>query len=585
MAEPHVNESVRYEPNDIPPHPVTIGAGFQAAMLIVAPVVLTVVIVSRIADQPDSYIAWGAFAALLVSGITTTLQAVRLGRIGSGHVLIMGTSGAFIAVCVAALVVGGPSTMASLIVISSLFQFLLAARLSLLRRIFTPVVAGTVIMLIAATVMPIIFDTMHDVPEGSSDAAAPAAAIATLATVTALILRAPPAWRLWSPVIGIAVGCAVSVPFGLYNVQQILDAPWVGVPLGSWPGFDVTPSVEFWALLPAFIVVTLVGAIETIGDGVAIQRVSQRSPRATDFRVVQGALNADGVGNLLSGVMGTLPNTTYSSSISLAEVTGIGARRVGVVIGVVFVAVAFFPKFAALLIAIPSPVAAAYVIVLIGMLFVQGMKIVIQDGVDHRKAVVVGLSFWIGTGFQNGWIFPDLLGDGFVSVLLGNGMTSGAIVAVLLMVLIELTSPRRRRLEVTLDSDSLPGLTEFLRGFASRSGWNAASTERLVLVAEETMLSLLSAEEEDPERGRPRRLVVTARAGAGGAELEFVSASEGENLEDRLSYLGEAPDISDGRDISFRLLRHYASSVRHQKYHGVDIISVSVVGSRQGQDA
>ncbi len=585
MAASHTNENVRYEPNEIPPHPVAIGAGFQAAMLIVAPVILTVVIVSRIAGQPDSYIAWGAFAALLVSGITTTLQAVRFGRIGSGHVLIMGTSGAFIAVCVAALVEGGPSTMASLVVISSLFQFMLAARLSLLRRIFTPVVSGTVIMLITATVMPIVLDTMHDVPDGSSDAAAPSAALATLATVAVLILRAPPALRLWSPVIGITAGCAVAAPFGLFDAQPILDAPWVGVPLGSWPGLDLTPGVEFWALLPAFVVVTMVGAIETIGDGVAIQRVSQRRPRATDFRVVQGALNADGVGNLLSGLAGTLPNTTYSTSISLAEVTGIGARRVGVVIGVVFVAVAFLPKFAALLIAIPAPVAAAYIFILIGMLFVQGMKIVIQDGVDHRKAVVVGLSFWIGTGFQNGWIFPDLLGDGFLSVLLGNGMTSGAIVAVILMALIELTSPRRRRLAVTLDSDALPSLNEFLRGFASRSGWNEPSTERLALVAEETVLSLLSAEEDDPERDAPRRLVVTARAVPGGAELEFVSASEGENLEDRLSYVGESPDVEDGREISFRLLRHYASSVRHQKYHGVDIVTVSVVGSRQRLDA
>ena len=43
----------------------------------------------------------------------------------------------------------------------------------------------------------------------------------------------------------------------------------------------------------------------------------------------------------------------------------------GVVIGVVFVGLAFFPKVAALLIAIPGPVAAAYVTVLIALLFVQ----------------------------------------------------------------------------------------------------------------------------------------------------------------------------------------------------------------------
>ena len=372
----------------------------------------------------------------------------------------------------------------------------------------------------------------------------------------------------------------MAAPFGLYNVQQVLDAPWVGVPLSSWPGFDLTPGVEFWALLPAFVVVTIVGAIETIGDGVAIQRVSRRRSRATDFRVVQGALNADGVGNLLSGIAGTLPNTTYSSSVALAEVTGISARRVGVAIGAIFVAVAFFPKVAALLIAIPGAVAAAYITVLIGLLFVQGMKIIIEDGVDHRKAAVVGLSFWIGTGFQNQWIFPGLLGDGFLSVLLGNGMTSGAIVAIIMMVFMELTAPRRRRLEVALNEDALPKLSDFLGGFASRAGWNTASRDRLVLVGEEMLSSLLSEEDDDFQGSGARRLVVAAHVNGGGVELEFVSASDGENLEDRLAYLGQTPDIPDDREISFRLLRHYASSVRHQKYHDVDIITVSVEGPR-----
>ena len=44
--------------------------------------------------------------------------------------------------------------------------------------------------------------------------------------------------------------------------------------------------------------------------------------------------------------------------------------------------------------------------------------------------------------------------------------------------------------------------------------------------------------------------------------------------------MGETPDVQDGREIWFRLLRHYASSVRHQKYHGVDIVTVNVDGPR-----
>lgn len=465
--------------------------------------------------------------------------------------------------------------MASLIIVSSLFQFALAARLSLLRRIFTPVVSGTVILLIAATVMPIVFDTLTAVPEDTPSSAAPIAAAATLVTVAMLVLRGPPAWRLWAPIIGIAVGCAAGAPFGLYDVQQVADASWVGVHAGSWPGIDFTPGIDFWALLPAFVVVTIVGAVETIGDGIAIQRVARRRPRATDFRVVQGALNADGVGNFLSGILGTLPNTTYSSSVPMAEVTGISARGVGVVIGVTFIVVAFFPKFAALVVAIPGPVAAAYITVLIALLFVQGMQLIIRDGIDHRKAAVVGVSFWVGAGFQNQWIFPDLIEGGFLEVLLGNGMTAGTLVAVIMVAFLELTNSRPSQFNAALDNKAHSALQQFLRAFAARARWDAASTERLTSAGEET-LSVLAQETEAAAGGPSRRLAVTARMDGRKAEMEFVTVLEGENMEDRLSYLSDLPPVPDEREVSLRLLWHYASDVAHHKYHGLDVITVTV---------
>ena len=191
MSATPLNDNVRYEPDEHPPTLLTIGAGVQAAMLIIGGIVLAVVLVFRIAGQPEGYLAWGVFAALLISGITTILQAVRVWRVGAGHILMMGTSGAFIAVCVAALVEGGPAVMASLVIVSSFFQFALAARLSALRRIFTPAVSGTVIMLIAATIMPIVFDMLSDVPEGTPSAAPVAVALVTIVTVVAIVLRAP----------------------------------------------------------------------------------------------------------------------------------------------------------------------------------------------------------------------------------------------------------------------------------------------------------------------------------------------------------------------------------------------------------
>ena len=63
-------------------------------------------------------------------------------------------------------------------------------------------------------------------------------------------------------------------------------------------------------------------------------------------------------------------------------------------------------------------------------------------------------------------------------------------------------------------------------------------------------------------------------------ELEFLAALSDENLEDRLAYMNRPSEVPEENEISFRLLRHYASSVRHRKYHGLDIVTVQVEGSR-----
>ena len=575
---PGKTHDIRYEPNERPPHMLAFGLGFQAALLCLGGVVLTPAIVIRAAGQSETYLSWAIFMAVVVSGISTILQAVRVGRFGAGHVLIMGTSGAFIAVCVTALTEGGPALLATLIVASAMFQFLLAARLSLLRRIITPVVSGTVIALIAVTIVPIVFDMLDDLPADAPAGAAPACAAATVGAIAALALRATGAWRLWAPMIGIGVGCVVAALFGVYDTDRVAAAAWVGTPTTAWPGFDVRFDARFWLLLPAFVFVTLVGAIETIGDSVAIQRVSWRTPRATDFRTVQGAVNADGMGNLLSGLAGTVPNTTYSSSLPLAELTGVGARNVGVAIGLVFIGLAFLPKVTALLLAIPGPVVAAYLLVLLALLFIQGMKLVVQDGVDYRKSIIAGLAFWIGLGFQNQLIFAEQLGETWGG-LLGNGMTAGGLTAMVLTLFVELTAARRRRLDVPLDAKVLPEIDALLRDLAGRLGWNADSTERLCSAGEETLVSLVRQEEEAADVAG-RRLRVVARNDHGTAELEFIAAVGETNLEDRMVLLTDQTDTPNERELSLRLLRHYASSVRHQQYHDIDIVTVRVDGSR-----
>ena len=115
------------------------------------------------------------------------------------------------------------------------------------------------------------------------------------------------------------------------------------------------------------------------------------------------------VGNLLSGLAGTLPNTTYATGTGIVELTGVAARSVGAAIGLVFVTMAFLPTFMAAIIAIPGPVVAAYYVLLVSLLFIFGIKILQHDGLDSRKGLMVGLAFWIGLAFELDWILPGVL--------------------------------------------------------------------------------------------------------------------------------------------------------------------------------
>ncbi len=139
-----MNESIRYEADEACPPMVALGVGLQGAIFGLAPLVLIVATTARAGGQDESYLSWAVFAALIIAGCLTALQASRIWRLGAGHILIMGATPNFVAISVLALTAGGPALLASLIVVSSLAYLALALWLPLLRRIITPVVSGTV---------------------------------------------------------------------------------------------------------------------------------------------------------------------------------------------------------------------------------------------------------------------------------------------------------------------------------------------------------------------------------------------------------------------------------------------------------
>ena len=569
----NANHHVRYEADDRPPLGLTIGLGAQYTVLALAGVVLTPAILISTAGGSEAYLTWAIFGALAVCGVSTIVQALRLGRIGAGYILVMGSTAAFLPMSVTAIAESGPALLATLIVMASMVQFVLGAKMAMLRRVFTPTVAGTVLMLIPVSLAPIIFDKLTEAPAGAPESAALVTGIVTLAVVVLVALRLSGAWRVWAPAIGLAAGGLTGLAFGIYDLERVANAPWIGLPdFSGYPGLDLSFGSVFWALLPGFIIVTLVGAMDTLGDAIAIQRASWRKPRAIDFRSIQGAINADGFGNLLSGIGGTVPNTTYGASIAIAELTGVASRAVGVWVGILFIALAFLPKLVAVIVALPGPVAGAYLAIIVALIFVFGVKILTNDGLDYRKSLIVGFAFWVGLAFQFDMIYPELL-DGFWGDLLGHGMTAGGITVIVLSGFLDLTGKRPRRLRSTLSIDALPVIDAFLCDFARSMRCDEPMTNRLRAVAEEAMHTLLG----DGESRRERNLLLVARADERSADLEFIAGSGDTNLEEQLAMLSEGvTGLPNEAEMPLRLLRHYATSVRHQQYHDTDIVTLRV---------
>ncbi len=545
---------------------------------------------AKASGRDESYLVWMVFASLVVVGVSTLLQVRRLGPVGAGAVMPMFTAAFSIHFCITAVVDGGPATLTTLVLVTAAAQIIISRWLFILRRIVTPTVGGTVMMILSVTLASVVFSLL-DEAAATEPVAAPLTALARLVAAAALILRGSAALRLWGPVAGIVVGCAVAAALGIYEVERVLRAPWVGLPT-KWPGLGLDFGIPFWTLLPAFLFLGVIISIQANGEAIAMQRVSRRQERAVDFRQVQGTLLGAGASNLLAGVAGAVPNIIHPGIVSFTQITGVASRRVGYCIGLAFIAAAFLPKVSGLLSTIPEPVMTGYLIMVTGTLFVDGARTVIQAENNRQKIVVAEVCFWIGAAFQFGlFALPDL--GPVLGAMLKSGITTGGLAAIVMILYLEFTNPRPMRFRSRLHIDALPELNEFISRFAARRGWDDAMRERLSAVAEDTLLTLapldladefggdLDGEPEDsPETGEgapsERQLVVLASSEGLMADLEFIGGGNDENVEDRVRQLQQYDSETPAEHGISLLLRSYASSVRHQQYHDTDIITVRV---------
>ncbi len=566
---------IQYEPEEKCPPLLAISSALQIFIPNTISLVMLAALVVWASDESEDYLSWVTFAALAVTGGSMILQTMHLRYLGSGRLIVANFNVPFLAVCALALNVGGPGLLASLVIVSTLVQSVLTLRLASLRRIFTQTVSGIVVMLVAVSALPFIISKAVIPEEGESLMLFLAPGMVAVAAGVLISLQDAPVWRIWILPVTVVAGLILAVPLGFYDTATLVEAPWVSLPYFSWPGLGLSFGADFWALLPAFVFVNLTAFMKAVGDLSVIYRASYRNQSAIDFRSVQGGLSVYGIGTLLSGLVGTLPVAApWSATVAYIGFTGVAARSVGIYLGLLTIAVAFFSKLLAVLVSIPSPVVTAVYVIIFGVLFVEGAKTVFTGQIDQKKATIIGVSMVLGlsAGAFGGFF------EGITSHLVGNAIVVGGMAAIGMTLITEVSSLRARKLRIDLSPSSLPAVDGLLCQFADTHSWTEEGKNRLRLVGEEVILSMLNEETDGPAHQK-RRLVAAIRPDSGSAELEIVVASDDAiegNIENRIAYLGQDQALEDEQQLSVRILRHYASSVHHRKYYGIDIISCHV---------
>ena len=568
--------TLRYDVDERPPLLIAAGLGLQNALFVISGVIFLPIFMRSQGLITDGEAAFLVAATLLTAGLSTFVQAFRVGPVGSGYMLFMGTSGAFFAATIDAIELAGIGFVAALALIAAPTEWLIAWFFRILRNVFTPTVGGVVVMCVAVTIVPLSIDAWQGTgseKEGSLEFLA-IGGVSVLVMV-AMIVAAPSRYRLWAPIAGLAAGCLVALATGDWSLSQTRDSAIVGFPIGEWQAPTFPGSAEAFAVLGAFVIATLAGTFETVGDAIAVQKVSQRNFRRIDYESVRGSLNADGVGNALAGIMCTTPNTTYSTPTGMIPIVGVASRWVGLWGAGIMMVMAFFPILTGFVLDLPGPAIGGITFVSILLLFIMGMQIVIDAGINGRSALIVSLAFWGGFAAERDLFFPGLMPEA-AEPILGNAISTGSVIAVGLTALFLLIPRRRYRWRGDAAIEALEQVTAFGQDVANKLSLSPGPANRLELCLEELFTHLV----EDGDPGRTIRIEASATED----EVEVVVTDRSDLRDVELpnvpSELLEA-DNDELQDLGLVLLSRMASHVSHTTISGWHYVSFVI--DRHGQ--
>ena len=368
---------------------------------------------------------------IFMCGVATLLQLTVTKFFGIGLPVVLGCAIQAVSTLIIIGSKNGVGAIYGSIIAAGIYVVLIAGLFSKVKVLFPPIVTGTVITVIGLTLIPVAITKM-----GGGDASAktfgdPASLIQ--AAVTILLILGLQAFakgflRSISVLIGLVGGTILACLMGNVSFSAISHAPIFHVPQPFYFGM---PKFDVWSIL-LMIIISTISMVESTGVYFALGDITGKNIGEEDLK---RGYRAEGLAVILGGIFNTFPYTGFSQNVGLVQLSGIKSTRPIYFSAFFLIILGLFPKVGAVAQIIPEPVLGGGMLVMFGMVAVQGMRMLSKVNFeDDKNLLIVALSIGLGLGFNS---LPTLFQHlpQTVQMFTGNGIVMSSITAIILNLL------------------------------------------------------------------------------------------------------------------------------------------------------
>lgn len=177
--------------------------------------------------------------------------------------------------------------------------------------------------------------------------------------------------------IGILSGYILAFAMGMIDLSIVANAPWFAVPTFYTPEFNLAAIAT---IVPAALVVIAEHIGHLVVTGNIVGRDLTRDPG------LDRSLLGNGLSTIISGFLGSTPNTTYGENIGVMAITKVYSTWVIGGAAIIAVILSFVGKLAAAIQSIPVPVMGGVSLLLFGVIAASGIRMLVESKVDYSQA-------------------------------------------------------------------------------------------------------------------------------------------------------------------------------------------------------